>query len=140
MVTQNVLSYHDIFLSCHILPWLLLIAWHSQNLLTHGYKLHISLFLVQNNTFYVHGSIYNIFGHLNNSYTFYTSNECAQISSRVLFLFINPFSTRPHQNAFWYNNSWVGFLKILNYVPKEREKFSAENEPSFVTVKCCDGS
>ena len=47
---------------------------------------------------------------------------------------INPFSTRPHQNAFWYNNSWLGFLKILNYVPKEREKISAKNEPPFVTV------
>ena len=32
------------------------------------------------------------------------------------------------------------FLKILNYVQKERGQFSAENEPSFVTVKCCDGS
>ena len=31
----------------------------------------------------------------------------------------NPFSTRPHQNAFWYNYSW---LDLLNYVPKEREK------------------
>ena len=52
------------------------------------------------------------------------------------------FSTRPHQNAFWYNNSWLGFLKILNYVglPKESKKLSAKNEPSFVTVKCCDGS
>ena len=47
----------------------------------------------------------------------------------------NPFSTRPHQNVVWYNNSW-----ILNYVPKEREKIPARNEPSFVTVKCCDGS
>ena len=36
-----------------------------------------------------------------------------------------PFSTKPHQNAFWYNNSWLGFQKILNYVPKERENFSA---------------
>ena len=53
----------------------------------------------------------------------------------------NPFSTRPHQNAFWYNHSWLGFLKILNYVPREREKFSAKNDPPpFVTVKCCDGS
>ena len=37
-------------------------------------------------------------------------------------LCINPFSTRPHQNAFWYNYSWLFFLKILNYSPKEREK------------------
>ena len=54
----------------------------------------------------------------------------------------NPLSTRPHQNVVWYNNSWLGVLKILKYVPKEREKYTAKNEPSFVTVtcKCCDGS
>ena len=52
----------------------------------------------------------------------------------------NPLSTRPHQNVVWYNNSWLGFLKILNYVPKEREQLFAKNEPSFGTVKCCDGS
>ena len=54
----------------------------------------------------------------------------------------NPFSTRPHQNVVWYNNSWLGFLKILNYmyVPKEREIFLQKNEPSFVSIKCCDGS
>ena len=34
----------------------------------------------------------------------------------------------------WYNNSWLGFLKLLNYVSKEREKYTAKNEPSFVTV------
>ena len=51
-----------------------------------------------------------------------------------------PLSTRPHQNVVCYNNSWLGFLNILNYVPKEREKYTAKNEPSFVTVKCCDGS
>ena len=49
---------------------------------------------------------------------------------------LNPFSTRPHQNVVWHNNSWIGFLKILNYictlyVPKEREKIPAKNEPSF---------
>ena len=27
----------------------------------------------------------------------------------------------------------IGSLKILNYVPKERKKNSAKNEPSFVT-------
>ena len=38
------------------------------------------------------------------------------------------------KNAFWYNNSWSGFLKILAYVPKEREKVSAKkNELSFVS-------
>ena len=47
---------------------------------------------------------------------------------------VTPFSTRPHQNAFWYNNSSLGFLKILNDVLKEREKISAINEPSFFTV------
>ena len=34
----------------------------------------------------------------------------------------------------------LDFLKILNYVPKEGEKYTAKNEPSFVTVKCCNGS
>ena len=29
---------------------------------------------------------------------------------------INSFSTRPHQNVVWYNNSLLGFLKILMYV------------------------
>ena len=53
---------------------------------------------------------------------------------------INPLSTKPHKNVVWYNNSWLDFLKILNYVPKEREKYTAKNEPSFVTGKCCDGS
>ena len=47
---------------------------------------------------------------------------------------INPFSTGPDQNVVWYTNSWLGFLKILNYVPNERENFSAKTEPSFVTV------
>ena len=51
---------------------------------------------------------------------------------------LNQLSTRPHQNVVWYNNSWLGFLKILNYAQKEvRETFSARNEPSFVTVTCC---
>ena len=50
-------------------------------------------------------------------------------------LVYNPLSTRPHQNVVWYNNSWLGFLKILNYVPKEREKYTAKSESSFVTVK-----
>ena len=57
-----------------------------------------------------------------------------------LSIAFNPLSTRPHENVVWYNNSWLGFLKILNYVPKEREKYTAKNESSFVTVKCCDGS
>ena len=30
-------------------------------------------------------------------------------------------STRPHPDVVWYNNSWLDFLKILNYVPKERK-------------------
>ena len=54
------------------------------------------------------------------------------------FSLLNPFSSRPHQNAFWYNNSWLGFLKILTYLSKERgKKISTKNEPSFVAVKCC---
>ena len=47
------------------------------------------------------------------------------------FFSVKPLSTRPHQNVVWYNKSWLGF------VPKEREKYTAKNEPSFVTVKCC---
>ena len=47
----------------------------------------------------------------------------------------DPFSTRPHQSAFWYNNSWLGFVKkILIMYQKKEENFSAKNEPSFVTV------
>ena len=53
---------------------------------------------------------------------------------------LNPLSTRPHQDVVWYNNSWLDFLKILNYVPKERENYTAKIKPSFVTVKCYDGS
>ena len=45
------------------------------------------------------------------------------------FHHINPFSTRPHQNAFWYNNSWIGFPKILNYAPKEEENFLQKMSP-----------
>ena len=41
----------------------------------------------------------------------------------------NPFSTRPHQNAFWYNHSWSSFQKILNDVPKEGEQYSAKISP-----------
>ena len=34
----------------------------------------------------------------------------------------------------------LGFLKILNYVPKEREKFSAKKISPHLSVKCRDGS
>ena len=47
----------------------------------------------------------------------------------IYLLFINPLSTKPHQNVVWYNNSSLGFLKILNYVPKERAKYTAKNSP-----------
>ena len=69
-----------------------------------------------------------------------------QTDKWTLHTVFNPLSTRPHQNVglvyiYIYNNSWLGFLKILNYVPKERDKYhTAKNEPSFVTVKSCDGS
>ena len=53
-----------------------------------------------------------------------------------LDLWINPFSTRPHQNVFWCNNSWLHFFFIVNYVPKERDFFFwQKNEPLLVTVK-----
>ena len=32
---------------------------------------------------------------------------------------LNPLSTTPHENVVWCNNSWLGFLKILHYVPQE---------------------
>ena len=53
---------------------------------------------------------------------------------------INPLSTRPHQNVVWYNNSWLGFLKNSELCTKRKRKYTAKNEPSFVTGKCCDGS
>ena len=53
------------------------------------------------------------------------SNSAAWLFATV-HLSINPLSTRPHQDVVWYNNSWLGFLKILNYVPKEREKYTAK--------------
>ena len=43
-------------------------------------------------------------------------------------------STRPHQNVVWYNNSWLGFLQILNYVPKEREKYTAKMSPHLLQL------
>ena len=60
--------------------------------------------------------------------------------SRVMCGGLNPLSTRPHQNVVWYNDSWLGFLQMLNDIPKERETYTANNEPSIFTVKCCDGS
>ena len=72
------------------------------------------------------------------------SKECnvTKTSASALSTALNQFSTRPHQNVVWYNyyNSLLDFQKILNYVPKERKKKSAKNEPSFVTIKCCNGS
>ena len=65
----------------------------------------------------------------------YQSSSFFYRASTMLNNVFNPFSTRPHQNVVWCNNSWLGFLQILNYVQKERDIFSAKNEPSFVTVK-----
>ena len=47
-------------------------------------------------------------------------------SRRLMAISFNPFSTRPHQTAFWYNNPWLTFLKLLNYVPKRRFKKSCK--------------
>ena len=53
---------------------------------------------------------------------------------------VNPFSTRPHQNAFWYNYSCLGFLKcfvkIINYlyIPEERETFSAIKKKKLALI------
>ena len=42
----------------------------------------------------------------------------------------------------WYNNSWLDFLKNSKSImyQKKEKNILQKNEPSFVTVKCCDGS
>ena len=54
----------------------------------------------------------------------------------------NPLSTRPHQNVVWYNNSWLGFLKILIsvYQKKERNILQKLSPHLSCAVKCCDSS
>ena len=37
-------------------------------------------------------------------------------------IFLNPMSTRPHQNVVWYNNSWLGFLKNSELCTKRKRK------------------
>ena len=49
--------------------------------------------------------------------------SCELIAPFLIGWLVGSVSTRPHQNAFWCNNSWLGFLKILNYVPNERDFF-----------------
>ena len=39
-----------------------------------------------------------------------------KIFMKIVKIGLSLFSTRPHQNVFWYNNSWLGFLKIQNYM------------------------
>ena len=78
------------------------------------------------------GETWNIFG--------LKSAKEKMFKSEIVLSCVNPLSTRPHQNMVWYNNSWLAFIKILYYVTEESEKYTAKNEPSFVTVKCCDGS
>ena len=42
----------------------------------------------------------------------------------------NPFSTRPHQNAFWYNNSWIRFsLKFWIIYQKKEKNFLQKISP-----------
>ena len=44
-------------------------------------------------------------------------------------------SALTHYNVVWYSNSWLGFLKILNYVPKERKnKILQKFSPSLSQV------
>ena len=65
-------------------------------------------------------------------YLFLIFIQCSPFTSRSsMGTWFNPFSTRPHQNVVWYNNSWLGFLKILNYmyVPKERTIFCKKISP-----------
>ena len=48
--------------------------------------------------------------------------SCIYVQAYVL---VNPFSTRvtrPHQNAFWYNNSWLGYLKNSELCTKRERK------------------
>ena len=33
---------------------------------------------------------------------------------------VNPFSTRPHQNVVWYNDSWLGFSKNSEFCTKRK--------------------
>ena len=60
--------------------------------------------------------------------------------SRVACGGLNPFSTRPHQYVVWYNNSWLGTILGTELCTKIKRNLFAKNEPSFVTIKCCDGS
>ena len=44
--------------------------------------------------------------------------------SRRSSQWLNPLSTRPHQNVVWYNNSWLGFLKNSElYTNRKRKIF-----------------
>ena len=56
-------------------------------------------------------------------------------------LLLNPFSTRPHQNAFWYHNCWLAFLKNAELCTKRtRKKFCKKMSPHLSQLKCCNGS
>ena len=37
--------------------------------------------------------------------------ELSITESKTKLQRVNPFNPKPHQNAFWYNNSWLGFLQ-----------------------------
>ena len=57
---------------------------------------------------------------------YYMSTLNYEINVNQYYIMNFPLSTRPHPNVVWYNNSWSDFLNILNYVPKEREKYTAK--------------
>ena len=49
-----------------------------------------------------------------------------------LHMEFNPFSTRPHQNVVWCNNSWLGFYKKIELCTKrKRKKISRKMSPRF---------
>ena len=40
----------------------------------------------------------------------------------TVYMCFNLFSTRPHQNVVWYNNSWLGFFKKSELCTKRKRK------------------
>ena len=51
-----------------------------------------------------------------------------------LYTHLNPLSTRPHQNVVWYNNFLIRFSKNSELCTKRKRKYTAKNEPSFVSL------
>ena len=47
----------------------------------------------------------------------------------IYYKHLNPFSTRPHKNAFWYNNSQLGCLKFRIMYQKTEKIFLQKMRP-----------